>query len=58
MGLIRIIFIFLIGYFIIRLIKRFLQPGSTNQHVHGQSKNNDTTKERNNIQDIDYEELD
>lgn len=58
MGLIRLIIIFLIGYFVVKLVKRFLQPGRPNQHVRGESKRNDNYRNRNNIQDIDYEELD
>ncbi len=58
MGLFRLLFIFLIGYFLFRLVKRFLQPGQTNPHVRGQSKKQDNSRDRNNIQDIDYEELD
>jgi hypothetical protein len=58
MGLFRLIFIFLIGYFIFKVIKRILQPGQPNQHVHGKSKKPDHYQNKNNIQDIDYEELD
>jgi hypothetical protein len=58
MGLFRLIFIFLIGYFIVKMVKRFLQPGQPNPNVRGQSKKQDNLKDRNNIQDIDYEELD
>jgi len=58
MGLFRLLFIFLIGYFIVRIVKRFLQPTQPNPNVRGQSKKQDNFKDRNNIQDIDYEELD
>jgi len=58
MGLFRLLFIFLIGYFIVRIVKRFLQPTQPKPNVRGQSKKQDNFKDRNNIQDIDYEELD
>lgn len=58
MGLFRLIIIFLIGYFIFKVIKGFLKAGPSNQHVRGQEKKPDNYKDRNNIQDIDYEELD
>ena len=58
MGLFRLLFIFLIGYFIVKIVKRFLRPGRPNPNVHGQSKKQDNFKDRNNIQDIDYEEID
>jgi len=58
MGLVRLIILFLIGYFIFKVIKGFLQPGQSNKNVHGKSKKPDHHQNRNNIQDIDYEELD
>ncbi len=58
MGLFRLIFLFLIGYFIFKVIKGFIQAGPSNKHVQGQSKKPDHHQDRNNIQDIDYEELD
>ena len=58
MGIFRLIILFLIGYFIFKVIKRFLQPGQPNQHVRGNSKTPKQYRDKNNIQDIDYEELD
>jgi hypothetical protein len=57
MGLFRLIIIFIIGYFIVKIVKRFLQPGKSNPNVQGKSKQQSKYGNNKNIQDIDYEEL-
>lgn len=58
MGLIRLLIIFFIGYFLFRMVKRLMMPSRQNKHVHDQSGKSETPRERKNIQDIDYEEID
>jgi len=57
MGLIRLLIIFLVGYFVLKFIKRLMMPRRDNTHVRGQSEKQDIYKNKNNIQDADYEEL-
>jgi len=57
MGLIRLLIIFFIGYFVLRFIKKLMAPPRQNPPVHGQSDKRDIYRDKNNIQDADYEEL-
>jgi hypothetical protein len=57
MGLIRLLLLFIIGYFFYKMIKRFLSPGKQNPHVRGDSKKPSEFKKRKDIQDIDYEDI-
>ncbi len=57
MNIIRLIFFFMIGYFIIKIIRRFISPGKRNPHVQGKSDKPNISRKRSDIQDIDYEDL-
>lgn len=58
MGLIRLIILFLIGYFIFRVVKRFLNPAKKDPYVRGKQEKASKYKNRQDIQDIDYEDID
>jgi len=58
MGIFRLLILAIIGYFFYRMIKRFITPTKQNPHVQGKSKNNSDLVNRNDIQDIDYEDVD
>jgi hypothetical protein len=58
MSLIRLLIIFFIGYFVLKLVKRLLMPSRSNRHVHDQSKKSNIPRKSNDIQDIEYEEID
>jgi hypothetical protein len=57
MGIFRLIILAIIGYFIFRIVKRFLTPAKQNPHVQGKSSKETDLKKRNDIQDIDYEDV-
>lgn len=57
MGMFRLLILAFIGYFLYRLVKRFLTPAKQNPHVRGNSKKVTDLKNRNDIQDIDYEDV-
>jgi hypothetical protein len=57
MGLFRLLIIFFIGYFVLRFIRKLMTPPRQNPHVQGQSEKRDIYKDKKNIQDADYEEL-
>jgi len=57
MNIIRLIFFFIIGYFIVKIFKRFISPGKRNTHVQGKSEKPNIFQKRSDIQDIDYEDL-
>jgi hypothetical protein len=57
MGLMRLIIIFIIGYFFYKLVKRLLAPKPDNPHVQGKNNKPDVYQKRNDIQDIDYEDV-
>lgn len=57
MGIFRLIILAIIGYFIFRVVKRFLTPEKQNPHVRGNSRKETDLKKRNDIQDIDYEDV-
>jgi hypothetical protein len=56
MGLLRILFLFIIGYFAFKLLKAIFLPKTQDKVVNGEAKQ----KSRNNfknVEDADYEEL-
>ena len=57
MGIFRLLILAIIGYFFYRMVKRFITPEKQNPHVHGKSKNKSDIVTRNDIQDIDYEDV-
>jgi len=57
MGIIRLFIIIIIGYFFYKLIKMVLVSGKTNSKVHGPSEKSSNFKNRKDIQDVDYEDL-
>jgi len=57
MGIFRLLIFAMIGYFFYRLIKRFISPAKENPHVQGNSRKNSDLQKRNDIQDIDYEDV-
>ena len=57
MGIFRLLIFAIIGYFFYRLVKRFISPAKQNPNVHGKSKKNTDLQDRNDIQDIDYEDV-
>jgi len=57
MGIFRLLIFAMIGYFFYRLVKRFISPAKENPHVQGNSKKNNDIQKRNDIQDIDYEDV-
>lgn len=56
MGLIRLLIIFLLGYLILRLLKRIFLPKKEEKEVRGNSRKK-TTNQYKNIEDADYEEI-
>jgi len=57
MGIFRLLIFAIIGYFLYRMVKRFITPEKPNPHVRGDSKKETDLKKRNDIQDIDYEDV-
>lgn len=57
MGLFRIIIIFILGYLVFKFIKRFISPRPPDPHVKGRDDKPSKYKSRNDIQDIDYEDI-
>jgi hypothetical protein len=57
MGIFRLLIFAMIGYFLYRLVKRIISPAKQNPHVQGNSKKNSDLQKRNDIQDIDYEDV-
>jgi len=57
MGLIRLLIFALIGYFLYKMIKRLLTPPKQNPNVYNKSDKENELKKRNDIQDIDYEDI-
>jgi len=57
MGIFRLLIFAIIGYFLYKLVKRFLTTSKQNPHVHGKSEKDTNLKKRNDIQDIDYEDI-
>ena len=57
MGLFRLLILFFIGYFVVRFVKKLVAPSRQNPNVHGQSEQRNIYRNKNNIQDADYEEL-
>jgi hypothetical protein len=57
MGIFRLLIFAIIGYFFYRLIKKLITPAKQNPHVQGKSKKNSDLQKRNDIQDIDYEDV-
>jgi len=58
MGLIRLLIIFLLAYFFIRLLKRlFLPKTQRKDRVQGETRNKKSSKQYKDIEDADYEEL-
>ena len=58
MGIFRLLILSIIGYFLYRMIKRFITPAKQNPNVQGKSKKNNNLVNREDIQDIDYEDVD
>ncbi len=57
MGIIRFLLLFIIGYYLYKTVKRFIAPKKQNPNVRGKSAKTDKFKNRNDIQDIDYEDI-
>jgi hypothetical protein len=57
MGIFRLLIFAIIGYFLYRMVKRFITSVKHNPHVQGKSRNSNDLKKRNDIQDIDYEDV-
>jgi hypothetical protein len=57
MGIFRLLILAIIGYFIYRVVKRFITPAKQNPHVQGKSREETDIRKRNDIQDIDYEDV-
>jgi hypothetical protein len=57
MGIFRLLIVAIIGYFLYRMVKRFITPGKQNPHVQGKSRKSKDLKNRNDIEDIDYEDI-
>jgi hypothetical protein len=57
MGIFRLLIFAIIGYFLYRMVKRFITSAKQNPHVQGKSKKDTDLKNRNDIQDIDYEDV-
>lgn len=57
MGIIRLLILTIIGYFLYKMIKRLISPAKQNPHVQGNSNKNNDLSKRNDIQDIDYEDV-
>jgi hypothetical protein len=57
MGIFRLLIFAMIGYFFYRLVKRIISPARQNPHVQGNSKKKSDLQKRNDIQDIDYEDV-
>ncbi len=58
MGIIRLFILIIIGYFFYKFIKRVITPGKTNPNVRGSSDKSSNYKNRKNIKDVDYEDID
>ena len=57
MGIFRLLIFAIIGYFLYKMVKRFITPAKQNPHVQGKSRNGNDLKKRDDIQDIDYEDV-
>jgi hypothetical protein len=57
MGIFRLLIIFIIAYIAMRLLRRLFAPGKENPQVHGKSKQNGIRKNKKDIEDADYEEI-
>jgi hypothetical protein len=57
MGIFRLLIFAIIGYFLYRMVKRLITPSKPNPHVRGDSEKETNLKNRNDIQDIDYEDV-
>lgn len=57
MGIFRLLIVAIIGYFLYRIVKRFITPAKQNPHVQGKSRKSSDLKNRNDIEDIDYEDI-
>ena len=57
MGILRLLILAIIGYFLYKMVKRFITPPPQNPHVHGKSEDDHDLKKRNDIQDADYEDI-
>ena len=57
MGIFRLLILAIIGYFVYRVVKRFITPAKHNPNVQGRSSKKSDLKNRNDIQDIDYEDI-
>jgi hypothetical protein len=57
MGIFRLLILTLIGYFLYRVVKRLFITAKRNPNVQGRSRKESDLKKRNDIQDIDYEDV-
>jgi hypothetical protein len=57
MGLIRLIILALIAYFLYRVVKRLIMPSKKEPYVRGKKEKTSKYKNRQDIQDIDYEDI-
>ena len=53
----RLLILAIIGYFLFKMVKRILTPPQQNPHVYGKTGKDNDLKKRNDIQDIDYEDI-
>ena len=56
-GLFRLLIILLIGYYVVRFVRRLFQPKNVDSRVRGESKKSDKNNSMKNIEDADYEEI-
>jgi len=56
-GLIRIIILFLIGYYIFRFVRKLLKPSKPKKNVQGNAKTKSNIINKKNIEDADFEEI-
>lgn len=56
MGFIRLLLVFLVGYFVISLVKRIFLPKTNQKPGQGSGRQEQKAKYKN-IEDADYEEL-
>lgn len=57
MGIIRLFIIIILGYFFYKFIIKVLASGKTSSEVRGPSAKSSNFKNRKDIQDVDYEDL-
>lgn len=57
MGIFRLLILFFIGYFIYRMLQRLIYPRKQRPPVQGNENKPDNYRNRRDIEEIDYEEI-